>query len=165
MKNNNKIRDFLINGTMVLYDFDDTLCVHNSRISVSNEIFLLDVMTKGVFTGWEYMNSQLQKFISFCKTANIRQGLISACSSFVEMKAKEEWVSEHYDVKLENMCVSRPSEKVHMLNIISMSNNVAKNKIMIVDDNWENLRDAAEAGFIACSPIEIVNFINSLIED
>lgn len=37
-----------------------------------------------------------------------------------------------------------------------------KAEILIVDDNWETLVEAANYGFQACTPMEIVNYVNNM---
>ena len=143
---------------IVLYDFDDTLCIHEFHREDPN--YNVKVLLKGKDT-WNTgkPNKQMKEFMELCFSKGIRQGLISATSSFKHMKGKEDWVKENYDISLENFCVCSADAKVDMMLTISEAYRLDPNQILIVDDFYDILDKASSKGFQACTPMEVVNFI------
>ena len=73
---------------------------------------------------------------------------------------KLKFVKERYGVELENFCVSSQDGKLDMLNTIANAFHYKKSEIAIVDDYWYQLDRAADGGFQAYFPIQIVNYMN-----
>lgn len=152
----------LKNLKIVLYDFDDTLCIHKYHEASDDleHLYNINVLIKGSDTYNDCSISLfMKKFMNICSKMNIRQGLISASLSYKHFEAKNEWVRRNYDTQLENFCVGRVDRKIDMINAIADAYCFDKNEILVVDDFWETLEKVANAGFQACSPMEIVNFI------
>lgn len=145
---------------MVLYDFDDTLCIHEFHREDPN--YNIKVLTKGKDT-WNTgtPNKYMKEFMELCSDKGIRQGLISWTESFKHMKGKEDWVSENYGISLENFCVCSADAKIDMMLSISKAYKFDPNQILIVDDRTATLEKASSKGFQACTPMEIVNFFTN----
>ena len=146
----------------VLFDFDDTLCIHKKHSSNSQDDLEYDkkVLLMGS-RAWNNMDKSIhmQKFMNVCKKKNIRMGLISATCSFQHSQGKHDWVFAQYGVDLENFCVGTFEDKLRIMIAISEAYEIPRNQILIVDDLWENLERAANNDFMACSPMEVVNYI------
>lgn len=147
---------------MILFDFDDTLCIREDYRNNHDPEY-----PKNIILGnpcWERCNSNkfLKEFMKLCAEKDIRLGLISATFSFKHMERKQEWVKNNYGFELENFCVGSPDSKVQMLQNISKAYNLKPGNILIVDDFYYTLREAANAGFQAAMPMEVVNYMLSV---
>ena len=151
---------------MVLWDFDDTLCVHkNHKNLAENDLtYNVNVLLKGK-DAWKDCdaNYHMRQFAINCKNSGVRQGLLSACNSSKHAQGKVDWVNDRYEIELENFCVGTPEQKLEMLLAIAEAYGFKRNEILLVDDYWRNFEDAANAGFQACTPIEIVNYIENMM--
>ena len=149
---------------MVLYDFDDTLCIHTNHTSNEDQVHRheVDVLVHGKDT-WNggSINNHMKEFMKLCTKFGLRQGLISATTPH-HSAPKCEWVEANYGIKLENFCVSRAEDKSRTMWAIKDAYNYRRDQVMIVDDYWKVLEMAANAGFQAYSPMQIVNYIASL---
>ena len=147
---------------IVLFDFDDTLCIHEEHGDSPEEQMKYDksVLTNGA-GAWSHLrpSRHMSQFMKLCADANIRMGLISAAMSFVHMKGKADWVKETYGYELENYCVRNPEAKLDMMLALAEAYRIPRSRILIIDDYWLTLERAANAGFMAASPMEVVNFI------
>lgn len=161
----------LTNIKIVLYDFDHTLCIHtyhNASNDTTHE-YNVSVLLKGKetwATGKEVWNNcntnkHMKEFMELCKTSGIRQGLISATHSYKHASAKNDWVLDRYGIELENFCVATADDKIEMMKAIATAYKYENYEILIVDDYFAILENAANNNFQACSPMEIVNFIES----
>lgn len=149
---------------MVLFDFDDTLAIHEWHDNSPEEQLKYDksVLTDGA-GAWSHLrpSRHMSEFMKSCAEANIKMGLISAGMSFQHLKGKADWVKEVYGYKLENYCVGRVEAKLDMMIALAEAYEIPRNQILIVDDYWLTLERAANAGFMAASPMEVVNFVES----
>jgi hypothetical protein len=78
------------------------------------------------------------------------------------MQAKEKWVLDNYGIQLDNYCVGTINGKIEIMKAISSAFNINRENIMLVDDIWDTLDKATAEGFSACTPMEIVNYIEEL---
>lgn len=150
------------NIKLVLYDFDDTLCIHSNRDYDINDEYELDLtIYKGDKNPWHNYkkNKHMQKMINLCKDLGIAQGLISVVSTFKHMQAKHQWCFDNYEVDLGNFCVGTDEEKIRQLCIIADAYGFERNQVVIIDDKFAILNEASKLGFTALSPMEVVNFI------
>lgn len=149
---------------LVLFDFDDTLCIHEEHGDSPEEQMGYNkrVLTEGAGAWSNLMPSRhMGALMKICAGNNVRMGLISAAMSFAHMKGKADWVKKAYGYDLENYCVRTPEAKVDMMIALSEANEIPRDQILIVDDYWLTLERAANAGFKSASPMQIVNFIES----
>ena len=147
---------------LILWDFDDTLCVHSDHHSTEdkfNTAYNVDVLLKNDVYKTCSDNLQIKAFMHFAKEKGIRQGLISSTTSCIHMKNKENWVNEHYGISLENYCVSQPEMKLGIMIALAKANHYKNEEILLVDDSLDNLERGCDNGFQACTPLEIVNYI------
>ena len=146
----------------VLFDFDDTLCIHTSHkpwtTEMSHELEVRMLVGNNPYDT-SFANPHMAEFIDMCKRCDIKMGLISHVNSIPEAKAKEKWVEDWYKVKLENFCVGTREQKLEMLKRISDSECIEREDILIIDDAYLTLTEAEDAGFQTATPMEIVNFI------
>ena len=152
----------LENIKIVLWDFDDTLCMHefHDGNGDSDHMYNVDVLLHGT-DAWNTCkpNIHMKRFMTLCCNKGIRQGLISSTIFYKHAANKCDWVKDKYGVELENFCVGTPKAKLDMMLAIADAYNYKRDEILIVDDFWENLERAANNGFQACTPMEVVNFI------
>lgn len=155
----------LENTKLVLFDFDDTLCIHkkHGNNSENEKKYYREVLRFGA-KAWSNCDKSphMQKFMNMCRKKHIPMGLISTTGSYKHAEAKHDWVFEQYGIDLDNYCVGTYEGKLTMTLAIAEVYDIPKEQILIVDDFWENLERAANNGFNACTPMEIVNFIEKL---
>lgn len=151
---------------MVLYDFDDTLCIHNNHTLYESSLHRhnVSVIRKGV-GAWDNasVSSHMKEFMELCESYGIRQGLMSATSPYHSLH-KCEWVEHSYGIELENFCVSSSEDKSSTMCVIADAYDYKHNQMIIIDDYWKVLTSASNEGFQAYSPMQIVNYIESLKE-
>ena len=100
---------------LVLYDFDDTLCIHHGRGHTEKDEDELDCkIYEGCSNPWKEhdINRHMLCFMDKCKTLSIRQGLLSVVSSCPNGNAKVKWVEDQYGFSLDNFCVGMKEEKI-----------------------------------------------------
>lgn len=97
-----------------------------------------------------------------CK--NISMGLISGVRDCKTAERKIKWVKENYGYLLENYCVSSQEQKIIELKVLAKVNRLHENQIAIIDDMYSNLEKAESEGFIALSPMQVVNLFNETSE-
>ena len=152
---------------MVLFDFDDTLCIHsNHEFCESNKIDYMIEMVKGNRNYWDEKgclpNIQMKIFVALCNQKNKPLGIISATEMFLSMNFKRMWAEEMYKAKFANYCVSTDEGKLEIMEAICRAYNYEPSEILFVDDYHKNVSNATKLGFQACSPMEIVNYINKI---
>lgn len=118
-------------------------------------------------------NKHMRMFMDLCNKHGIRMGLISYASSNIIMQTRIQWVYQKYGYELENYCVGSREGKLDMLKAIQQTywkgnKTVGPNdtgilysprQILIIDDVGQTLQEAADNNFSACTPMEVVNFI------
>lgn len=147
---------------VALFDFDDTLCIHTRRPQ-SKEL-PDDVYSARVFSGenpWPdgVAPRIMQEFVSLCAAQSVRLGLISGTSTHMRSEAKIAWVEKNYGVVMGNYCVGKQEFKQQMLHDICRHFHVQPSEVLFVDDAYANLEAASADGYIACSPMEVVYFM------
>lgn len=152
---------------MVLFDFDDTLAVHNEHKSGTAEDQLnYDTLAiLGDFDAYKDCapNQNMVQFMQLCKDRKLQMGLISANTGYYHMDLKQKWVKEKYGISLENYCVMLgEEEKAKAICAIANAFYMNHDELLIVDDNPKVIVYAADAGFQSATPIEVINFINNL---
>lgn len=153
----------LINTKIALFDFDDTLCIHEKHGPSGHREYIKD-MILGIDHWTDHgctINAQLKSFMDICITQGIRIGLISYTDSYLHMQMKQKWVEENYQVKIENFCVGSFEMKIDLMQGLCDAYQYAPDEILFVDDALANLEAAEASGFQACTPMEVVNYINN----
>lgn len=150
---------------MVLFDFDDTLCIHAKRGTWTAADYIKAV-TCALSNEMPYkasqMNAQLCKFMEYCRSMQIDMGLLSHVGSTAESQQKVDWVEQCYGVHLKDYSVSTRDKKVLMLQSIENVSGIPHARILLVDDMCVTLDEASDAGFQTATPMEIVNFVNDM---
>ena len=150
----------LDNLNMVLFDFDDTLYIHDQHYYSMENMWELNALAGNQVYEDDHVNAQMKEFVQKCDKADILLGLISATPYMIMAKEKVRWANRIYDVTFENYCVSDAEHKVKMLEFLSLTYKFKPESIAIVDDLWFTLQAAEEHGFKALTPMEVVNYIN-----
>ena len=155
----------LENLKMVLFDFDDTLAVHSQGHRISDHLmkYMINVHS-GSKELWNTSkpNLQLKKFMDYLAYKNIPMGLISGVRDCKTAERKIKWVKENYGYLLENYCVSSQEQKIIELKVLAKVNRLHENQIAIIDDLYPNLEKAESEGFVALSPMQVVNLFNEI---
>lgn len=145
----------------VVFDFDDTLCIHTGHGSGSERAYNKSMLiAKNPWKG-SMINSHMKEFMQLCEDRDIQMGLISATTSYPHMDRKHGWVFESYGFDLQNFCVGEADSKLDMLIAIHDAYNIERNRILIVDDRYATLNMCEDAGFMTATPMEVVNFIEA----
>lgn len=154
---------------VVLFDFDDTLCLHTQHrkdTQVEREKYISEnVFTSGDFTEkWDNtkISTTMDRFMHKCNELGLELGLVSSVENYRIAKNKVRWVKAVYGLKLRNYCTSVSdggTAKVNMMQAIADSKGLANDEILIIDDWWIVLEAAANRGFQAASPMECVAYI------
>lgn len=147
---------------IALFDFDDTLCVHSDHCRPEDKDAVIGKIINGSYF-WQDCepNALMGAFMHMCMDKGITLGLISATRSYQQMTAKVKWVTEKYGVKLTNFCVGNSDVKINMMTSIAKAYELSNDNILIVDDRYKIITDAAEMGFQSASPIEVINYVLS----
>ena len=159
----------LENLKMVCFDFDDTLCIHSHCLDSYEDMmeYLSYIHSGETFPkSWNKSkpNLQLKKFMDYLACKNIHMGLISAVCDCKTAERKIKWVKENYGYWLENYCVCSQEQKIVELKVLAKVNMLHENQIAIIDDMYSNLEKAESDGFIALSPMQVVNMFNEVPE-
>lgn len=126
----------LENLEMVLFDFDDTLCIHSHRSDSYEDMmeYLSYIHLSETFPkSWNKSkpNLQLKKFMDYLAYKNIPMGLISGVHDCKTAERKIKWVKENYGYLLENYCVSSQEQKIIELKVLAKVNRLHANQIAI----------------------------------
>lgn len=144
------------------FDFDDTLCIHTSHGRKTDEENLtqnVECLLGTCKFDDGRVSAPIQQFMLRLKDKGVPMGLISATTFSTRALAKIDWVRENYGVELQHICVAESSDKVEMLKYIAKAYNLQNHQILIVDDFYAVLESAADAGFVAMSPVECVEAV------
>lgn len=144
------------------FDFDETLCIHTGHKQMTDDAFFEEnvacVARTCNFPDGR-ISTPIQQFMLRLEDRGIPMGLISATKFFVRAEAKRVWVEENYGVELQQICVAESTDKVNMLKYIAAANGFQNHQILIVDDYYAVLHAAAAEGFMAMSPVEVVEAV------
>ena len=157
-----KIDDAVKNCKLALFDFDDTLIIHNNHSSFTDpdeHKYNIKVF-EGTYNWSNGMaNRHMKEMLELLKSQGTQLGLISATFSFKHMQTKQEHIKQIYGVELENYCVGSSNHKVPLLEDLTVAKGLKRNQIIFVDDKGDLISKAANEGFIALSPMQVVNYI------
>lgn len=155
---------------LVLFDFDDTLCIHTTHSSVStddttisdNVAYKYSVLTQGIDT-WKNCkrNAQMAKFINLCIEAGAKLGLISHTDGAFDANKKIEWVKRQYGpISLDNYCVGTREQKLLIAHALCNVLHCKPCEILMVDDIYTTLNEFEKAGFDAATPMEVACYVD-----
>lgn len=150
---------------IALFDFDDTLCIHQKADNFVAEYYNV-VMVEGRVSYWDEMhsqpNKQMKAFMDKLSVDNVELGLISATSFMCTAVNKIEWVKRKYGYTLKNYCTGDFDSKVQIIKALISADNLSPDEILFVDDLYSNVDAVAELGVQVATPMEVVNYINNL---
>lgn len=161
----------LTDGTdIVLFDFDDTLCIHSlhGNYDYTDDEYI-EAMINGDVDWWDRIgclsNRHMKEFMDRCSKLGIRMGLISAVEMSCTAENKIEWVLRKYGYKLDNYCTSDTDMKAKLVKIVANSSGV--HNVLFIDDLYSNLEKVADnlcSNVEVATPMEVVNYIENLTE-
>lgn len=149
---------------VVCFDFDDTLCIHSERVDKGMFKYLCSMHADNDYWKDSEANLQLKLFMDYLHAQGTKMCLIGGVDSFKEAERKIKWVKENYGYLLENYCVSSQEQKIIELKVLAKVNRLHENQIAIIDDLYPNLEKAESEGFVALSPMQVVNLFNETSE-
>lgn len=155
------------NIKLVLFDFDDTLCIHTQHYEddAIREAYHID-MLKNNSEWWTMrgcqINKQMEKLLFLCEKENKRVGLISAVDMPRTAGLKIEWVKTHYGYELEDFCACSLKGKVDVIKAITKVYGIKPEEILFIDDLHDNVWNVSALGVNAMSCLEAVNLVNEL---
>jgi hypothetical protein len=157
----------IINYKLILFDFDDTLCIHSKHSGISSDVvYNNNVICKPIQVVYPLEecepNAHMKEFTDYANSCGTKTfGLLSATIGFPHMQRKIEWVTLNYGYKLENFSVGKRKEKIDMIKGIAAAMLINYDQVLFIDDNGKSIEAASECGFDACTPMEIVNFVEN----
>lgn len=154
------MEDLLKGVKYVVFDFDDTLCIHKSHSSKDWDV-VLSTYSDEPFKRC-VKSTLMQDFMDLCYKRNIPMGLISAVELPVRSVLKQDWVEKNYSYKLENFCVCKAEDKQTMLSYIIGRNNICSRELLLVDAMYSTLESCDNNGFSTVSPIYVAEYVEFL---
>lgn len=157
----------LDNVKIVLFDFDDILCIHQNHVSkpeYEQRCFIKEIVGDITETSrWldTSISTHLKDFVIECKKRGLEIGLVSWVENCKVAEAKQRWAEKRYGVHFENYCTSTAEGKIEIMQGVADYRGLRPDQILLVDDWWQTLTNAANAGFQAASPMECVIFMEN----
>jgi hypothetical protein len=154
--------------SIIAVDFDDTLCIHSSYVRDELTDGGMDYIDKHLQDTEQYpesickVNNQMKLYLNTAEILNKDIGLISATYTAIQAANKLKWVEKNYGIQMENWCVGRGSNKIPMLEALMRAKGCQRSQILFIDDMREYLLEAQQHGFVAATPMEIVNYVNTI---
>lgn len=153
----------LNNIKCVLFDFDDTLFVHDIHLDDGLDIdYIADIMVRGS-THWSDTGHSvlMQRFIDDLLEVNssVHFGLIGGTECGVISNSKIAWIKEHYGIDISNYCSCSQEFKVTIAEAVIKANNFNPAEVLVIDDVWQNLDACEGIGCMTATPLEVAEFI------
>lgn len=159
----------LENLEMVLFDFDDTLCIHNHRSDAYEEMmeYLSYIHSGETFPkSWNKAkpNLQLKKFMDYLAYKNIPMGLISGVRDCKTAERKIKWVKENYGYLLE--ITVYPVRNRRLLNLRSLQRltGFMKTRLLLSTIYIPILKKQKVKVSLLFPPMQVVNLFNETSE-
>ena len=151
------MKDLLKGVKYVMFDFDDTLGIHQDRAGTNFNLFY-DTYCDKPFAN-RLKSDAMQRFLDICSDMELTMGLISVAELPYRAETKIDWVRKTYAVYLRNFCVNCNEQKVQMLQYLKDRYGLYEWEILIVDDKDDVLCECARKGFATASPLQVVQFL------
>lgn len=150
---------------IVLFDFDDTLCIHSQHKKGSDTEYRKAMIARDP-EWWDkqgcQVNKQLKSFMDICSEKDKVIGLISAIDFSCTAEAKLNWVANKYHYILKNFCTGSFEGKKRIIQALLDGYGYKPENVLFIDDLYSNLEATAELGIQTATPMEVVNYINGL---
>lgn len=154
---------------IVLFDFDDTLCVHNKEKMTAKHVFsnkniyevMSDLIQGEVWWADSVAPDFMKEFVTYCDNLGIRLGLLSATGVAFESNAKIDWVEEHYGVNMLNCCCPTDEDKLRMLNTITKACNLDSSEVLLVDDKAHITYQCGAECYQVANPIDVYLYMQA----
>ena len=162
----------LSNIRVAIFDFDDTLAVHENKDFSKHckeiEDNFLDYYSRA------YLNSDgfyeniepctksnlLYEFINILRDKGVKIYCLSGMNFSFHLKAKQNFVNKYYGNDIEFISVKDQETKVEAVKIISYINNCNLEEILFVDDREENIKLLKNIGVYSLLPKEVEMLLN-----
>lgn len=150
---------------LVLFDFDDTLCIHKIHGSDYEEAYMLAMLRGENY--WSKLgsvpNNTMIDFLHLCRNKGKVIGLISWTHCYKDMQMKEQWVKRMYGVSsIENYCVGSREGKLKLMQYLCKAFSYKPDQILLVDDFYKTINEAGDLGFQSCTPMEVVIYMEDM---
>ena len=161
----------LKNIKVAIFDFDDTLAIHKDKDYLKhrneNEENLLNYYLNAYLNPESFyeiiepctISESLYKLINYLKNNNVRMYCVSGMKFSFHLKAKENFVHNHYNNNIEVISTRSQELKVDAIKIIKCINKCELNEILFVDDIKENIIRFNNIGINAL----LINEVDSLM--
>lgn len=147
---------------LVLFDFDDTLCIHRDHGSGGDREYNR-AMILGDCGWWDRRGCKpsvfMGKFMQLCVNSGKQMGLISVVEFSCAAAVKLSWVEANYGYVLRDYCTGSFEGKVQIIQAILDSSDLQPENMLFVDDLYANLAAVEKLGVQVCSPMEVINYV------
>lgn len=154
---------------LVAFDFDDTLYIHDKRNDTDKTDleYYAGLMTKETDYYDPSRFSDIMGQLMFeLNSRHIDMAVCSHTSFAGAAHTKVEAAEAHYGYPLINLCSGLPDYKHVILAAYALANGLKHEEILLIDDQYINLRNAEASGFKAANPMEVVlHYTNKHKED
>lgn len=155
---------YLSKVKFAVFDFDDTLCLHDKMKSKDwdREEYDAKILSRG-YDPWENSKpfTALKPAIDYFKEKEVDMYLMSWVASSFHATRKIEWVQEKFGVWMQDACTGSVEDKLRILKALAKHRGTAVEEVLFVDDNVEVLKDAAALGFLVATPAFLAESIYS----
>lgn len=153
----------------IFVDFDDTLCIYDryrpTEINNENMYDIKRILNLDDPFADRVINEQLAWYLRQADAVSIKIYLVGTACTYPHMAKKEEWVRNNYKIKIINTCVNSDAHKVEMIKAVCDSKKYDLKDILYIEDVRSLLVEASDEGITACSPMEIVNYTNWVVNN
>lgn len=165
----------LNNFKVVIFDFDNTLAIHNDKDYLKNrnqsENSLFNYYSNAYLNSDYFyetiepctVNDTLKKLIDFFEFRNVKMYCVSGMKFSFNFKAKEYFIQKNYSKNIEVVSVGSQQLKVDAIKIIQRINSCSLNEILFIDEIKENVIRFNDIGVCALLPDDINDLVNEEI--
>lgn len=165
------IQNLLDRIKVVIFDFDDTLAIHNDKDYVKrrnqSEDNLLNYYLNAYLNPTSFYETiepcsimkSLRKLIKICETNNVKMYCVSGMKFSFHLKAKQHFIHKYYSDNIEVISARSQELKCDAVKIIQRINNCNLNEILFIDDIKENIVRFNIMGIYALLPEEVEKLI------
>ena len=155
------------NIKVAIFDFDDTLAIHNNKNyseyrKQDEENFLNYYLNAYLNPEKFYENIEpcvksdsLLNLINTLRDKGVKIYCLSGMKFSFHLKAKQNFINKHYGCDIEVISTQSQERKLDAIKIIQRINNCSLEEILFVDDMEENVIKFKNLGICALLPSEI----------
>lgn len=158
----------LENIKVAIFDFDDTLAVHQDkdyrihRKENGNKYFIDAYKNPKDF--YEKIElciapESMKTLVKNCRANNIPIYCVSGMRFSLHLDAKKEFVHNHYGNDIKVIMASSQERKIEVTSVLSDIHKCSNKDILFVDDLEENILRMKKLGICALTPNDVENLI------